>query len=366
MKYIHELNKWPNFHWDSEKLTTQVAEIRHQQGYLLGRMSTLGFQICEEANLEMLTTNVVKSSEIEGEHLDSDLVRSSVARQLGLKKQGLSTRIDRHIDGVVKMMLDATQDHQTALSKERLFAWHSELFPTGSSGLHQITVGRWRTAAAGKMQVVSGPIGKEQVHFEAPEAERVDIEMDRFITWFNQITFIDPLIKAGIAHFWFVTIHPFEDGNGRIARALADLCLAKSDNTTQRFYSMSTQIEKERKKYYDILELCQKGSLDLTTWLGWFLNCLDRALKNSEQVLRDVLHKAQIWNMLTKHPLNERQKKVLTKLLNDFQGNLTSSKYAKLAKCSQDTALRDIQKLLEFSVLKQNEHSGRSTSYTLI
>ncbi len=365
MKYIHEHHQWPDLHWDSEALTPLLIDIRNKQGFYLGRMSALGFDVKVEANLEMLTMNIVKSSEIEGEQLDKEQVRSSVAQRLGLDIVGLP-QADRHIDGIVEMMLDATQKHQKSLTETRLFSWHNALFPTQRSGLKHIKVGAWRPEEAGPMQVVSGPMGREKVHFEAPEASRLHAEMVAFLDWFEHAKGVDLVIKAGVSHFWFVTIHPFEDGNGRIARAISDMCLALSDGVSQRFYSMSSQIEKERKDYYKMLESSQKGRLDITSWLEWFLSCLGRAILDASLLLDNVLYKTHIWSMLNQYSINTRQRKVMNRLLENFQGKLTTSKYAKLAKCSHDTALRDIRKLIEYGVLRQEAASGRSTSYALL
>lgn len=365
MQYIHELPKWPDFYWDNEKLAAPLAAIRYQQGFLLGRMSTLEFEVKTKASLEILAADITKSSEIEGEILDPQQVRSSLARRLGIDIGGL-TPTNRHIEGIVEMMLDATQHYQEPLTDDRLFGWHGALFPTGRSGLHKITVGAWRPYEAGPMQVVSGPMGRENIHFEAPEATRLNHEMNQLLSWFNHSENTDPVLKAAIAHFWFVTIHPFEDGNGRIARAIADMCLARADGMPERFYSMSSSIEHDRKNYYEALELCQRGNLDITRWLTWFLTCLSQAIKNADEALNAVLYKTKIWQKLNCHSVNERQRKVINKLLNDFQGKLTTSKYAKIAKCSQDTALRDIQKLIEYGVMVQSPSGGRSRSYQLI
>lgn len=365
MTYIHEQKAWPEFRWDIEELSPLVANIRHKQGLLLGRMSVLGFQLRNEASLEVLTTDVVKSSAIEGENLDPEQVRSSIAKKLGVDISG-SAAINRHVEGIVEMMLDATQKYDEPLTKDRLFGWHAALFPTGRSGMHKITVGGWRQPEAGAMQVVSGIIGRENIHFEAPDATRLEQEMNRFLDWFNNSKADDPVLKAAIAHFWFVTIHPFEDGNGRIARAIADMALARSDNSPQRFYSMSAHIEQERKKYYNSLETCQKSDLDITLWLNWFLSCLERAIDNADETLSGILYKAKIWQKINQEPVNERQRKIINLLLGDFFGKLTTSKYAKLAKCSPDTALRDIQELIKRNIMVQNPEGGRSTSYQLV
>ncbi len=364
MRYIYEQAGWPKFHWDMSTLAGPLADIRHKQGLLLGRIGALGFALRAEAGLEALTQDVVKSSAIEGATLDVAQVRSSLARRLGIDIGGLIP-VSRDVEGVVAMMLDATQNYMYPLTTERLFGWHGALFPTGYSAARRIAVGAWRTAEAGPMQVVSGYIGHERVHFEAPASERLAEEMHVFLDWFNAPLELDPVLRAAVAHLWFVTIHPFEDGNGRIARAIADCALARADNCPQRFYSMSGQIERERKEYYTILEQTQKGGLDISRWLNWFLACLGRAIDGSEQLLAAVLRKAHIWQQASAFPLNERQRTMLNRLLDNFEGKLTSSKYAKLAKCSPDTALRDIQALIAFGILKQAEGGGRSTSYVL-
>ncbi len=327
-------------------------------------MEGLGFTLRSEASLTTLTSDVVGSSAIEGEKLNVEEVRSSIARRLGIEYAGAAVA-SRNVEGVVEMMLDGTRRFAEPLTAERLFGWHSSLFPTGRTGMQRITAGAWRPAEVGAMQVVSGPLGRERVHFEAPEAQRLDAEMVRFLEWFESATKIDPVLKAGIAHFWFVTIHPFEDGNGRIARAIADMALARADNTADRFYSMSAQIETERKDYYDRLERTQRGGLDITPWLEWFLGCLGRAIDRAQESLARTLHKAQMWEWINRSPLNERQRNVINRLLDEFEGKLSSSKYAKLAKCSADTALRDIKELLERGILIQDEAGGRSTSYHL-
>lgn len=364
MPYIHEIPDWPNFTWNAQPLEKPLAEVRHRQGRLLGRMEVLGFDLQAEATLRTLTADVVKSSAIEGENLNADEVRSSIARRLGIDVGGYIP-VGRDVDGIVEMMLDATQNYQTPLTAERLFGWHAALFPTGRSGLHRIAVGAWRPLDAGPMQVVSGPFGRERVHFEAPSAERLDNEMRRFLEWFNQDQPLDPVLKAGIAHLWFVTIHPFEDGNGRIARAIADMALARADRTKNRFYSMSSQIEAERRDYYDQLEAQQRGTLDITDWLTWFLACLDRALARADETLTVVTTKARLWEIINRQPVNERQRAIINRLIDGFQGNLTTSKYAKITKSSSDTALRDIRGLLTWGILVQNPGGGRSTSYRL-
>jgi Fic family protein len=327
-------------------------------------MEGLGFQLRAEAVLDSLTEEVLKSSEIEGETLDRGQVRSSIARRLGLDIGGL-TSADRNVEGVVEMMLDATQGYDKPLTGRRLFDWHAALFPTGRSGMSKIKVGAWRDDASGPMQVVSGPIGKERVHYEAPAADRVRDEMRKFVEWFEKDNSTDLVLKAGIAHLWFVTIHPFDDGNGRIARAIADMVLARSERSPQRFYSMSAQIRQERKAYYEILEATQKGELDITHWLEWFLECLGRAFDRAETILATVLSKARFWESFAKVEFNERQRGIVNRLLNGFEGKLTSSKWAKLAKCSQDTALRDIEDLIRKKVLVKDAAGGRSTSYSL-
>jgi len=362
--YIHERTDWPELVWNSDILATDLARVRHKQGRLLGKMEGLGFDLRSEASLATLTSDVVKSSAIEGETLSAREVRSSIARRLGLDVGGLP-KAGRDVEGVVEMMLDATRNFESLLTKERLFDWHASLFPTGRSNMGRITVGAWRTAESGAMQVVSGPLGHERVHFEAPHADRLQSEMTHFIDWFNAKALIDPVIKAGIAHFWFVTIHPFEDGNGRIARAIADMALARADGTKDRYYSMSSQIEIERKDYYLELESAQHGGVDITGWLAWFLGCLDRAIDSADETLAAVLNKAKLWERINRRPVNERQRMVINRMLNRFEGFLNTSKYAKLAKCSTDTALRDIRELLARGILIQNPSGGRSTSYRL-
>ena len=363
--YIHEQPGWPAFTWNHSRLTALLAEVRHSQGRLLGRMEGLGFKLREEATLQILTQDVVKTSEIEGEQLDADQVRSSLARRMGIDIGALPA-VDRNVEGIVEVMLDATRKYDAPLTQSRLFDWHSALFPTGRTGMRRITVGGWRTAKSGPMQVVSGPIGKERVHYEAPESDRVKSEMAVFLKWCNAKPDMDPVIKAALAHFWFVTIHPFEDGNGRIARAIADLMLARSETTAQRFYSMSGQIQQERNDYYQVLERCQKGELDITVWVEWFLNCLRRAIDASAMTLEKVLAKAAFWKAHAGQSFNDRQRKVVNRLLDGFEGKLTSSKWAKLTKCSQDSALRDISDLVDRNILVKEEAGGRSTSYTVL
>ena len=364
MNYIHNRKNWPKLTWSQERLAGQLAGVRHRQGRLIGRMEGLGFSLRSEAVLQTLTEDVLKSSEIEGEKLDKDQVRSSIARRLGLDIGGLIP-VDRHVEGVVEMMLDATGHFADPLTEERLFSWHSALFPTGRRGMTKIAVGRWRDDQSDPMQVVSGPIGREKVHYQAPQAKRVPEEMSAFLNWFNGPQSIDPVLAAGLAHLWFVTIHPFEDGNGRIARAIADMALARSENSTQRFYSMSAQIRLERNAYYDILERTERSSLDITPWLEWFLGCLDRAVGGAEHILAGIFRKAHFWETHAQKPFNERQRAVINRLFDGFEGKLTSSKWAKLAKCSQDTALRDIDDLVKRGVLVKEPEGGRSTSYAL-
>ncbi|MCW2308027.1 Fic family protein [Rhodobium gokarnense] len=365
IRYIHQGKDWPAFRWNAEKLSSLLADVRHRQGRLIGRMEALGFPLRSEAVLKTLTEDVLKSSEIEGERLDKAQVRSSIARRLGLDIGGL-VPADRHVEGIVELMLDATQTYDAPLSADRLFDWHAALFPTGRSGMTRITVGAWRDDSSGPMQVVSGPFGKEKVHFEAPEAGRLDAEMRAFLDWFNSRPVTDPVLKAGIAHLWFVTLHPFDDGNGRIARAIADMALARSEGTSQRFYSMSAQIRAERNAYYDTLERTQKGDLDITDWLDWFLACLGRAFEGAEAVLSSVLGKARFWEAHAAASFNDRQREMLNRLMDGFEGKLTSSKWAKIEKCSQDTALRDIDDLIRRNILVKDAAGGRSTSYSLV
>ncbi len=364
--WIHEYQNWPNFKWDSKTLANKLADLRHRQGRLLGRMEGLGFELKREASLSTLTNDVVKSSAIEGENLNHDEVRSSIARRLGIDIAGLIPA-SRNVEGIVEMMLDATQGFSKPLTKMRLFDWHAALFPTGRSGMHRIIVGGWRTIDVGPMQVVSGAIGREKVHFEAPSADRIEKEMEAFLAWFENQSDVDPVLRAGIAHLWFVTIHPFEDGNGRIARAIADMALARAEGIPDRFYSLSTQIESERKSYYDQLEKQQRRTPEIIGWLEWFLNCLGRAISSAEETLGNVLFKAQLWNKLNQNPINERQRLIINRMLeDDFKGYMNTSKYAKLAKCSNDTALRDIQDLKARGIFIKNPGGGRSTSYRLL
>lgn len=363
--YLWEQPDWPNFRWDETRLAKRLAQVSREQGRLLGKMESLGFALRSEAHLRTLTEDVIKSSEIEGEVLEREQVRSSLARRLGLELGGLVTA-DRHVEGVVEMMLDATGQFDQPLTEARLCAWHAALFPTGYRGMNRIRVGAWRDDHTGPMQVVSGPIGKEKVHYEAPPTARLAEEMAYFLRWFETPDDTDPLLRAGLAHLWFVTVHPFDDGNGRIARAIADMALARSEHTGQRFYSLSTQIRRERDTYYRLLETTQKGELEVTAWLEWFLDCLLRAIEGAKETLATVLDKARFWERFAEEPLNERQIKVLNRVLDGFEGKLTSSKYAKLVKCSQDTAYRDILDLIERGALRKDAGGGRSTSYSLV
>jgi Fic family protein len=362
--YIYEQANWPKFRWSEDKVAAQLVRVRHHQGRLIGRMEGLGFAFKAEAVLQTLTEEVIKSSEIEGEVLDREQVRSSIARRLGMDIGALMPT-DRHVEGVVEMMLDATQKYIEPLTTERLFAWHAALFPTGRSGMNRISVGQWRDDKAGPMQVISGPMGRERIHYQAPAAKMLRREMQAFLKWFNAATKTDPVLKAALAHLWFVTIHPFDDGNGRIARAITDMALATSEHSAQRFYSMSAQIRLERKGYYDTLEMTQKGTLDVTPWLQWFLDCLDRAFDRADDILASVLKKARFWDKYARAPFNARQREMINRLFNGFVGKLTSSKWAQMATCSQDTALRDIDDLLKRGILVKDSGGGRSTSYSL-
>ena len=366
--YIHELPEWPTFDWDREFLAEPLARVRHRQGRLMGHMEALVFPLRQEAELQTLAADVLKSSEIEGERLDTEQVRSSIARRLGMDIGALKPA-DRNVEGIVEMMLDATRHYDQPLTVERLFSWHESLFPIGRGGLHRVRAGAWRDDSSGPMEVVSGPIGKEHVHFQAPPADRVDGEMRAFLEWFNRNAAMDPVLKAALAHLWFVTIHPFDDGNGRIARTIADMLLARSENSSQRFYSMSAQIRLERATYYDMLERTQQGTpsatLNVTPWMEWFLACLLRAIDGAQKALASILEKARFWERAQSVPLNARQHLVLNRLLDGFEGKLTSSKYARLAKCSHDTALRDIGRLVDRGILVRNPEGGRSTSYAL-
>jgi Fic family protein len=364
VSYLWEREQWPRLRCDEPSLAKSVAHVSREQGRLLGKMEGLGFELRSEAHLRTLTEDVVKSSEIEGEKLERDQVRSSIARRLGMDVAGLVAS-DRNVEGIVEMMLDATGNYEKPLTADRLFAWHASLFPTGRSGMSVIKVGTWREDTGGPMQVVSGPIGREKVHYQAPPANRVSAEMEEFLAWFAEPGDVDPLLVAGLAHLRFVTIHPFDDGNGRIARAISDMALARSERTGQRFYSMSGQIRHERTDYYNTLERTQKGDVDVTRWQAWFLECLLRAIEGAQSTLSAVLTKARFWERFAKQPLNERQITVLNHLLDGFEGKLTSSKWAKLAKTSQDTAHRDITDLMERGALRKDEAGGRSTSYSL-
>ena len=364
MMYIWEQHDWPTLTWDNDTLARPLARISREHGRLLGKMEGLGFELRDEAHLRTLTEDVVKTSEIEGESLERDQVRSSIARRLGMDVGGL-VPADRDVEGVVEMMLDATGNYEQPLTEDRLFGWHAALFPTGRSGMHKILVGKWRDDRSGPMQVVSGPIGRRKLHYEAPPTERLPEETARFLEWFEAPGDFDPLLIAGLAHLWFVTLHPFDDGNGRIARAIADMALARAEGSAQRFYSMSAQIRLERIDYYSTLERMQKGDLDITPWQIWFLNCLGRAIDGAQETLASVMDKARFWEQFAKEPLNERQIKVLNRLMDGFEGKLTTSKWAKLAKCSQDTAYRDILDLIQRGALQKDPGGGRSTSYSI-
>lgn len=372
MRYIYQLKTWPKFTWSYEKIAALLGPVRNRQGRLIGRMENLGFALRTEAQLKTLTLEIIKSSEIEGEILNADQVRSSIARRLGLDVAGL-VPFDRNVDGVVEMMLDAVQNFKKHLTKDRLFGWHTCLFPAGRSGMQKIITGNWRDDSHGPMQVISGVIGKEKVHYEAPPAACLNKEMKNFLEWFNHETEMDPVLKASVAHLWFVTLHPFEDGNGRIARAIADMQLARADGCTQRFYSMSARIRTERKAYYDVLQKTQtvtenedkSGGIDITFWQEWFLGCLERALESTETLLADVFKKAQFWTFHPAESMNDRQRALINKLFEGFEGKLTTSKWAKITKCSQDTAHRDILELIEKGILIKDLAGGRSTSYLL-
>jgi Fic family protein len=363
--YIHQRKNWPQFQWDEAKLSTVLSRVRYTQGKIAGRMEALGFLTKSETILKTLTEDVLKSSEIEGEILGQEQVRSSIARRLGLDIAGLIPS-DRNVDGVVEMTLDATQNYQKDLTEERLLGWQSSLFPTGRSGMYTILTGKWRDNEKGPMQVVSGPLGREIVHFEAPDTARIEEETKQFLNWFNSDVAIDQVLKSGIAHLWFVTIHPFDDGNGRIARAIADMQLARTEGTGQRYYSMSAQIRKRRNEYYAILEKTQKDNLDITSWLAWYLSCLHDALQVTEETLDVVLQRMKFWDKHAETPLNERQRLMIKKIQEDFFGKLTSSKWAKVAKCSQDTASRDIQDLISKGLLVKDGSGGRSSGYLLV
>lgn len=362
--YIHEKDDWTNFTWNNKEVMFLLGKARNLQGKLLGKMESLGFDLQNEAVLNTLTLDVLKSSEIEGEYLEKEQVRSSIAKRLGIDIAG-AVESERNVEGIVEMMLDATQRYQLPLTKERLFGWHASLFPTGWSKLYKITVADWRKDTTGPMQVVSGPMGKEKVHYQAPNSERIESEMLKFLHWFEFENQTDTVLKASIAHLWFVTIHPFDDGNGRITRAITDMLLARSDNSIRRFYSMSAQIRVERKQYYEILEKTQKGSSDITGWIVWFLQCLINAIDSTEETLSRVLYKAEFWKLHSTTILNQRQQKTINKLLDGFDGKMTTSKWGKINKCSQDTALRDIQDLINKNILQKEASGGRSTNYEL-
>jgi len=362
--YIWQAPDWPQWRYDLAVLARPLAEVSRAQGLLLGRLADVGASTRDQASLLALTDDVVKTSEIEGEHLDVASVRSSIARRLGVDI-GVLAPVDRHVEGVVEMVLDATANCGQAVTEERLFGWHAALFPTGYSGMARIKVAAWRDDATGPMQVISGPVGRQKIHFEAPPADRLPSEMARFLDWLNADSEVPALLKAGLGHLWFVTLHPFDDGNGRIARAVGDQLLARADGSPQRFYSLSAQIQRDRKAYYEILERTQKGDMDVTDWLIWFLESLHRALDQAHQTLDAVLTKARFWQRWAAAPLNERQVKVLNRLLDGFDGKLSSSKWAALSKCSADTALRDINDLLARGVLRKTAGGGRSTGYEL-
>lgn len=363
-KYIWQLSDWPRWRYDLSVLAGPLADVSRAQGLLLGRLADIGSGLRDQASLVALTEDVLKTSEIEGEQLNVASVRSSIARRLGVDIGALAP-VDRHVEGVVEMVLDATANCHAPMSADRLFGWHAALFPTGYSGLSRIQIADWRDDASGPMQVVSGPLGRQKIHYEAPPAGCLTAEAERFLSWVNADTGEQPLIKAGLGHLWFVTLHPFDDGNGRIARAIGDLLLARADGSPQRFYSLSTQIQRERKAYYEILERTQKGTMDVTAWLLWFLESLQRAVEQAQQTLDAVLLKARYWQRWATLSLNERQVKVLNRLLDGFEGKLTNSKWAAIAKCSPDTALRDINDLLARGVLSKTGAGGRSTSYEI-
>lgn len=364
-KFIYQITDWPEFNWDVESFLSLLTEVRNKQGILTGKMDAIGFNLQNEAYLETLSQDVIKSSEIEGEILDTQQVRSSIARKLGIDIGGL-VNSERDVEGIVEMMMDATQNYQTELNEERLYGWHAALFPTGRSGMRKIVVGNWREESTGPMQVISGPMGKETIHFEAPAASILHDEMNRFLQWVNIPNDNDPVLNAAISHVWFLTIHPFEDGNGRIARAITDMMLCRSESKTQRFYSMSAQIKEQKGEYYDILESTQKGTLDITEWLVWFLECMSGAIESSSMIFDKIMAKHKFWNKHKAKTLNERQIKVIELLFGDFFGNMTTSKWAKINKCSQDSALRDIQDLIKKDILRKSISGGRSTNYELI
>lgn len=363
--YLWQRSDWPAWRWDAAALAAPLAQVHRAQGHLAGRMAELGLAQRDQASLQVLTQEVITTSAIEGEALDLDAVRSSIARRLGVDIGALAPA-DRHVDGVVDMVLDATQHFDLPLTPERLFGWHAALFPTGYSGRQRIQVGAWRNDAAGPMQVVSGPVGREKVHYEAPPAPTLQHETGAFLDWFNAPVVGDALIHAGLAHLWLVTLHPFDDGNGRISRAVGDMALARAEGSAQRFYSLSAQIQRERKTYYDQLETTQRGPLDVTPWLDWFLACLLRAVQGADGLLVGVLDEAQFWQRWAGTPMNERQTLVLNRVLDGMEGKLTNAKWAAIAKCSADTALRDLNDLLLKGVLARMEGGGRNTAYTLV
>lgn len=362
MRYIHNYDNWWQFRYDSEQIMNELGRVRAKQGVVIGRMMSLGFDSQDEAVLSNMSLELVRSSEIEGEKLNLEEVRSSIARRLGINAIGL-VPVSRYVDGVVEMQLDATRGYNKPLSSERLFGWHNVLFPNGMSGLYRIDVGKYRS---GDMQVVSGAMGKEKVHYQAPEAERVPMEMERFIAWINNTDPLDAVLKAAIAHLWFVSIHPFDDGNGRIARALTDMLLARSENCSKRFYSVSAEMKILQKEYYEILERTQRGDGEITDWILWFIHCFEQALDSTEETLSSVLRKADFWERNRDVSFNERQRKLLNMQFDGFFGKLTSGKWAKIAKCSTDTALNDIKDLVAKGILKKNDDGGRSTNYTLV
>jgi Fic family protein len=361
-KYIYEHKNWTDFSWQDKVINVVFGEVRFMQGKIKGQMNALGFLAKEEVTLTALTLDVVKSSEIEGELLNYDQVRSSIARRLGINSAGLVSS-NRHIEGIVEMMLDATQRYALPLTEKRLFGWHAALFPTGHSGPYRIEVGQYRTS---EMQIVSGAMGKEKVHYKAVKPELVKKEMDRFLDWFNNENLLDPVLKAAIAHFWFIIIHPFDDGNGRIGRAITDMLLARAEGSGERFYSLSSQILNERKRYYEILQKVQHSFSDITEWIDWFLHCLKNAMLSTQNTTQQILRKAEFWKLHEHTPINERQRLILNKLFDDFEGKLQTSKWAKIAKTSTDTALRDIKDLLEKGILKQTNEGGRNANYELV
>lgn len=362
MLYIHDYDNWWQFRYDSLRIMNELGRVRSKQGMIIGRMLSLGFDSQDEAVLSNISKELVRSSEIEGEKLNIEEVRSSLARRLGIAMAGMVSA-SRYVEGVVEMQLDATQNYNRPLSSDRLFGWHNVLFPTGISGLYSIEVGKYRS---GEMQVVSGAMGKERIHYQAPSAERVPIEMERFISWVNNNNNIDAVLKAAIAHLWFVSIHPFDDGNGRIARALTDMLLARSEDCGKRFYSVSAEMKLLQKEYYEVLERTQHGNGDITEWLLWFLHCFEKALNTTENTLSSVLRKADFWERNRNMPFNERQRKLINMQFDGFFGKLSTGKWAKIAKCSTDTALNDIRDLVGKGILKKAEEGGRSTNYVMI